>query len=186
MRKSWLHTSDPEWGELFTGYRESAYRLECQQQYCSPEQDAAVAQFLSGRPVEIELGWSNSRTRQQAALGRRKEKVRIVVEPQTQYTQVELTVYPRMAEAGEDIRILTVQMGDWPEGLPRHDYWLFDDRDVWRMHYHENYYFKGAELIDDPDLVAGYREARDLAWARAVPLNEYITSGADHEERSNA
>lgn len=35
--------------------------------------------------------------------------------------------------------------GGRPPELRLHDYWLFDYRDVWRMHYHENFRFAGAE-----------------------------------------
>lgn len=178
----WLPAGSPEWGGLFTSYQASAYRQEGQQFYCSAVQDAALAQFLADRPVEIDLSWANSRTIRQVALGRTLTKVRIVVEPQTPYTRLQLRVYPEMAKAGEDIRILAVQMGDWPDGLPHHDYWFFDDRDLYRMHYHENYYFKGAELIVEPNLVDQHRRARDLALAQAVPLDDYLAT----QERTSA
>lgn len=182
--KRLLHTTDPEWGELFRTYQQSAYRLECQQIYSSPSQDADVAEFLAGRPVTLDWGSAADVVRQQVALGRPKNKVRIVVEPQTQYTQLELTLYPVLAGYGETIRILTVQQGDWPEGVPGHDYWIFDDRDVWRMHYHQNFRFKIAELIDDPEVVDGYRRARDIAWEQAVPLEDYYAAHPEILERA--
>ncbi len=181
-----FRAGDPGWGALFTAYQESAYRLECQQVYCSPAQDKALAQFLSGEAVDIDLSWSNSRTRAQVALGRTKTKVRIVVEPPTPYTRLELTKYPEMIAAGEDVRILAVPQGEWPVGQPPHDYWLFDDRDVWKMSYHQNFHFKGAELLDEPDDIAEHRRARDLALAQAVSLEEYVAARADEPERSTA
>lgn len=174
----WIgRTDSDEWSALFTGFRVSAYRLECQQVYCSPVQDASLARFLAGLPLELDLSWTTSRTREQAAVGRSTVKVRIVVEPPTPYTRLELAVYPQLMSAGEDIRVVAVQQGDWPEQLPHHDYWLFDDQEVWRLHYHENFHFKGAELLDDPDKVTDHRRWRDIALAHSVPLEQYVTSG---------
>lgn len=183
----WITAGDAAWGALFTTYRESAYRLECQQVYCSAAEDEALAKFLSGRPVDIDLSWSNARTRAQRALGRTKTKVRIVVDPPTPYTRLELSQYPRMAEAGEEILILATPQGEWPADQPHHDYWLFDEHDVWRMHYHENFRFKGAELLDDPQAVAEHLAWRNSALAEAVPLHEYLAAlPTDHQERTTA
>lgn len=183
----WIDAADREaWSALFTGYEESAYRLEGQQMYSSQVQDEHLARFLSGQPLDIDWTWFRSTLRAQIEAGRRQVKVRIVVEPPTQYTQLELLLYPEMAAAGEEIRIIAVQQGDWPEDQPHYDYWIFDDRDVWRLHYHENFHFKGAELLDDPD--ARHRRQRDLALAMAVPLEHYLATRAptDDQERTTA
>lgn len=184
----WIGAGDRhEWTGLFTGYQESAYRLECQQVYGSDGQDENLAQFLSGRPVEIDWNGFDRSTRAQVDAGRTKTKVRIVVEPATPYTRLELTLYPRMAAAGEDIRIIEVSQGNWPAELPHHDYWLFDDRNLWRLHYHENFRFKGAELLDDPDVVTEHLRWRDLALCQAVPLDDYLASRrTDDQERTPA
>lgn len=183
----WIRsTKDPEWAGLFTGYARSAYRLEGQQMYSTPVEDEHLATFLSDRPVEFDLTWRLSKTQAQMAAGRTETTVRIVVEPPTVYTRFELSVYPRLVAAGEDIRIIAVPQGGRPPELPLHDYWLFDDRDVWRMHYHENFRFAGAELLDDPRVIAEHLQWRDLALARAVPLHEYLSSreSPDQQEHS--
>jgi hypothetical protein len=97
-------------------------------------------------------------------------------------------VYPLLVDAGEDVRIIAVPEGGRPTELPLHDFWLFDDRDVWKMHYHENFRFAGAELLDDPEVVARHLRWRDLALARAVPLRDYLASrgGPDDSETTNA
>ena len=179
-------TGQPEWEALFTGFARSAYRLEGQQVYGDAGQDEYVAQFLSGRPVEVDWAWYDRVMREKTRGGRRNVKVRIVVEPPTPYTRMELSVYPHMVQAGEEIRVLAVQMGDWPAGQPHHDYWLFDDRDVWRLHYHENFHFKGAELIDDPAVVAEHLRWRDLALAESVPLDEYLAARSTDREHTTA
>lgn len=175
----WINPGSPDWKALFTGYERSAYRLECQQWYSSPSEDAELVNYLNGRPLDTDWSYLRETVGVQRAKGATKTKVRVVVEPQTQYTQLELRVYPIMAEIGEDIRILTVQQGDWPEGVPHEDYWLFDERDLWRMHYHENFRFKGAELIEDESAVADAIRARDAALNSAIPLADYL---AQHPE----
>lgn len=173
----WIRTTkDPAWAELFTSYTRSAFRLEGQQTYSNPDEDAALARFLAGEPLDLDLSWTSSRTRAQAAAGRTKTRVRVVVEPLTDYTRFELVVYPELVAAGEDIRIIAVPEGGSPDGLPEHDYWLFDDRDVWRMHYNDHYRFSGAEQVVDPDVIAQHLRWRDAALAQAVPLDEYLAS----------
>jgi len=169
-------TDDPAWPALFTGYTKSAYRLEGQQIYSSPDEDAVLDRFLAGQPLDIDLSRTVPRTRAQVAAGRTKTRVRVVVEPPTDYTRLELVVYPQLADAGEDIRIIAVRESEWPAGLPPYDYWLFDDRDAWRMHYHDNHRFHGAELIEDEPALSQHLQWRDIALAQAVPLSDYLAA----------
>ena len=175
-----------EWALLFTSYQQSAFRLEGQQMYSSPAEDENLAEFLSGRPVQIDLSWRLPKARAQIAAGRTKTTVRIVIDPSTAYTRLELTVYPELVAAGEDIRIIAVPQGGRPPELPLHDFWLFDDRDVWKMHYYENFRFHGAELLDDPEVIAEHLRYRDLALARAVPLNDYLACSQSDQEHTPA
>ncbi len=173
----WIRTTkDPAWAALFTGYEKSAYRLEGQQTYSNDAEDAAVARFRAGKPHGLTFDWSIPKLRAQVAAGRTQTTVRVVVEPPTDYTRFELAVYPEFAAAGEIIKIVSVRGEQWPQNVPRHDYWLLDDHDVWRMHYHDNYRFAGAELIEDEDEIAMYREGRDAALAQSVPLGEYLAA----------
>lgn len=182
----WVTPADrAEWTSLFTDYQRSAYRLEAQQVYCSAAMDDDLAQFLSGRPVEVDWTWLREVTGPHAAAGRAPVKVRVVVEPVTPYTAMELTLYPRMAEIGEDIRIIATRQGSWPDGVPHHDYWMFDERQVWRMHYHENFRFAGAELLDDPHVVAEHRRWRDRAVELAVPLADHLAVRGDAADREH-
>jgi hypothetical protein len=111
-----------EWAALLTGYTRSAYRLEGQQVYSDPDEDAAPARFLASQPPAIDLSRTISRTRAQVTAGRTKTRVRVVIEPPTEYTRLELVVYPELVAAGEDIRVIAVPDGDWPARLPRHDH----------------------------------------------------------------
>lgn len=171
----WIHTTkDPEWAALFTGYQSTAYRLEAQQIYSNDKEDAALARFLAGEPHNADFSWVMPKLKAQLAAGRRQTTVRVVVEPPTDYTRFELTLYPELTAVGEDIRIISVPDGTWPKEVPRHDYWLFDDHDLWRMHYHSNYRFAGAELLTDDSVIADHIRWRDTAIAQAIPLDDYL------------
>jgi hypothetical protein len=186
---TWIRsTKDPAWAALFRNYQRSAFRLEGQQVYSNPAEDAHLARFLSGERIELDLTKRLARTREQIAAGRTKTTVRIIVEPPTPYTRMELSVYPQLVAAGEDVRIIAVPEGGHPGDLPRHDYWMFDERDVWKMHYYDNFRFAGAELLDDPDVVEQHLLWRDIALARAVPLHDYLASRerADGSESTTA
>jgi hypothetical protein len=173
----WIGDADmDEWAELFTGYTKSAFRFECQQTYSSPEEDAAVARFVASQPHGIDLSWVVPKTRAQIAAGRTKTVVRVVVEPPTDYTRLELTVYPELTAEGQDVQIIAVPSGHWPAQLPTQDFWLFDDHDVWRMHYNEDYTFRGAELIEGEELLDQHLQWRDIALAQAIPLHDYLTA----------
>jgi len=86
--------------------------------------------------------------------------------------------YPVMAAAGDDIRIISVPPGTWPAGVPREDYWLFDDRDVWVLRYDDAGVFLRAELLDDPRAIAEHLRWRDVALAQSIPVNDYLSPAA--------
>jgi hypothetical protein len=100
--------------------------------------------------------------------------VRVVLEPQTDYTRMELATYRPVVAAGEDVRVIVVpEGGAWPDGLPRQDFFVFDERDVWRMHYNNDYTWAGAEQLDGEDVLAQHLRWRDRALELAIPLLEY-------------
>ncbi|MGI5126549.1 DUF6879 family protein [Pseudonocardia sp. CA-107938] len=170
-------SSDPAWAALFTSFTKSAFRLEGQQIYDSESEREDFAKFLAGEPIDPSFfEWARPKITAQIAAGRHQTTVRVVVEPQTDYTRFEMATYPEFVAMGEDIRVISVQAGEWPEGVPRHDYWLFDDRDVWRMHYREDCTFAGAELLEGEDVIAQHLQWRDTAIALSVPLHDYLAS----------
>lgn len=120
-----------EWAALLTGFTRSAFRLEGFQHYSAPDEVEALARFRAGEDPRIDLTWWTDLARKHTQAGRTMSRVRVIVEPPSEYTRFELVAYPVMAAAGDDIRVISVDPGRWPADVPHHDYWLFDDRDVW-------------------------------------------------------
>lgn len=173
MSQRWIGPDDEGFADLFTTFSASAYRLEGRQDYNEPNEAEALARFVAGQPADLDTsGWERM-LRANRAAGRTVTRVRVIVEPLTDYTRLELAVYPSLVAAGEDIRVIAVGAGQWPAELPRKDYWMFDDQRVWLMHYDEAGTFAGAELLDYPDDVARHIRWRDSALAQSVPLAAY-------------
>jgi len=170
------------WLKLFE-FRHSAYRLETLQTYAEPEEAEAVARFLAGEEARLDSSWWESMIRRQRAAGRTATRVRVLVEPFSDYSRFELPIYTKFVEAGEDIRIIPTPAGSWPEGIPRRDYWLFDDRDIWDMRYTDAGTFVRAVLLDDPAAIAEHLRLRDIALGQAVPLNDYLSARAQRQTR---
>ncbi len=164
-----------EWGALFTGFTRSAFRLEAFQHYTAPDEEEALARFRAGQDPQIDLAWWTGLARRQTAAGRTMSRVRVIVEPPTEYTRFELVAYPVMAAAGDDIRIISVSPGTWPADVPHHDFWLFDDRDVWILNYDQAGVLLSAELQDDHQAVQEHLWWRDAALAQAIPVGDYLT-----------
>lgn len=112
------------------------------------------------------------------AAGRSMCRVRVIIEPPSDYTRFELAHFPAMAEAGDDIRIVPVAPGTWPAGVPHHDFWLFDDRDVWVLSYDDAGMFLSAELHIDQRVITDHLRWRDAARRQSIPVSEYLAMSA--------
>lgn len=77
---------------------------------------------------------------------------------------------PGNVRDGEEISVLDLSEHPVPD-LPDHDFWLFDEKTVLRMHYTEAGEFLGAERIGE-DLTAEYVEYRNRALGAAVPCTD--------------
>jgi hypothetical protein len=161
---------DSAWSALFEDFTSTAFRWEAQQHYESPEEARALARFCAGTDPGLDLSWEIDTTRGYRAQGKRLSRVRLVLEPASDYVRMALHYLPVLAEAGEDIRVLVERAGSWPAQLPRHDFWVFDDRDVWTMAYDQHGAFLHAEQVDDPALVDAHRAWQRLALDESAPL----------------
>ena len=163
------------WGELFE-FSSSAYRLETLPTYTEPDEADALARFLAGQDPGLDTSWWESLVARHRAAGHTMTRVRVLSEPLSDYARFQLPYYARFARAGEDIRIIATPAGSWPGGLPRRDYWLFDDTDLWALTYTPDGGFQHADLIIDAALVAEHRRWRDHALSMAIPLADYLAT----------
>jgi len=174
MTRRITSTASPEWASLFTDFRRSAFRLETLQHYTAADEADALARFRAGEDPGLDLSWWLGLARRHTAAGHRMSRVRVVVEPPTDYTRFELSQFPALVAAGDDVRIIAVGPGEWPAGVPRRDFWLFDDHDLWVLHYDTDGDLLDAELLDDPAVLSEHRRWRDAALAQAIAVNDYL------------
>ncbi|MBW8485551.1 DUF6879 family protein [Actinomadura parmotrematis] len=179
MGRTFDSLDDEEFNRLFADFRYTAYRLEALQVYdVSYEKDEFV-RFLGGEDRGVFpgiAGWIEQTVRPAAQAGKRMHRVHVVEEPLSDYVRFECAwSYEHTVPAGEDVRIIAVPQGVWPEGLPRFDYWLFDSCRLVTMHYEDDGAFSYAELVDDPERIVEANRLRDLAVARSVPYREFAS-----------
>ncbi|MEV6833616.1 DUF6879 family protein [Streptomyces sp. NPDC051133] len=162
-----------EFDGMFTTLRHSAWRLETRRRYAWDEQQDTYRQFLAAGRVDWDLDdpWCRER-REQTALGKRFERVRILDEPPTEGQRYLLDNARRNEAVGETIRVLARSAADELK-LPREDFWLFDARVVALLHFDNADEMTGIELITDPVQVLRYAQAREAAWHHAVPFDQF-------------
>ncbi|MER0241310.1 DUF6879 family protein [Streptomyces sp. HSW2009] len=159
-----------EFGRLFEDFERTAFRLETLDAYDVEEEREEIARFLAGADMGPE--WAdNPWVRSMTDKGKQVARVHVLSSPLTDYLRYELSAYPGNITAGESIGIIDRSEQTAPE-LPDHDFWLFDDRDVYRMHYTAAGAFIGGELLP-PDALAAYQGHRDRAVAATVPFADY-------------
>jgi hypothetical protein len=166
-----------EFDRLFTQFEHTAWRLETRRRYASDEVTATYAQFTRGEPVDwdgVDAEWCAER-REQTALGKRFERVRVVDNPPTPGQLYLLDNARRNSGVGEDIRNLGRREAQRLQ-LPGEDFWIFDSRLVARLNFDDADGLVSVELITEPVEVNRYAQARDAAWHYAVP---YETFAAD-------
>jgi hypothetical protein len=168
--------SEPAFERLFTNVRRSWFRLETLQRYDVEYERQEFAAFLRGEPIDTTPGPWQAMIRAHVAAGRHLARVHVIEEPHSDYVRYELAGYPVNVDVGEDVRVIPVRRGEWPAGLPRHDWWLFDDARLWLMHYDDAGRFVAAELVDDRDEVVRHVAWRNDALARSMPLAEYTAA----------
>jgi hypothetical protein len=168
--------ADPEFGALFTGVRRSWFRLETLQRYDVEYERAEFAAFLRGGQLGSEPGPWQAMIREHVAARRQLSRVHVIEEPLSDYIRYELHAYEPNVKAGEDVRVIPIHRGTWPAGLPRHDFWLFDDERLWIMDYDPAGAFQAARLIADPASVRQHRQWRDTALAHSTPLTAYTAA----------
>ena len=116
--------------DAFEKAERSVFRLETLQNYAG---DLNFDRYLAGevwQDTDSKRHWVDL-VRRRVSQGVVMQRVHVVTEPWSDYVQFELTwSYPPNVAAGEDVRIITA-----PTAWPAPDFWLFDDQQVWLMHY---------------------------------------------------
>lgn len=116
--------------EAFENAQRSIFRLETLQYYAD---DPNFDRFVTGetwQDTDSKRHWVDL-VQRRVGEGVVMQRVHVVTEPWSDYVRFELTwSYPPNAAAGEDIRILTTA-ARWAGP----DFWMFDDQQVWLMHY---------------------------------------------------
>lgn len=160
-----------EFNRLFQTFESSAFKMETKDRYNVDGEREEFASFLAGGAMP--QGWEDSQwVRSMVDVGKELRRVHILRSPLSDYLRFELGWgYVGNAKAGEDIRIIDLA-DQTVEGLPDHDFWLFDDTAVYRMHYNEDDEFLGAELLSE-DVLPQYRDYRDTSWKHAIPYADY-------------
>ncbi|MEV0123137.1 DUF6879 family protein [Streptomyces sp. NPDC050703] len=161
-----------EFPKLFTTLKHTAWRLESRRRYASDELTPTYAQFLRGEPVSwdgVDAEWCANR-REQTALGKRFERVRIVDDPPTPGQLYLLNNARRNSAVGEDIRCLWRRDAERLH-LPEEDFWIIDSRLVALLHF-EGDDLTGVELITEPARVNSYAQIRDAAMHHAIPYQQ--------------
>ena len=116
--------------------------------------------------------------------GKTFQRVHVLIEPLTPSMQQEVTEgYGPNVAAGEDIGIIVCAEGDWPEDIPRHDFWIFDGARLYEMDYHPDGAWAGARRVRDPERIAGACLAREAALYRAASWYTYIAGRPDLKRR---
>ncbi|MFJ7245427.1 DUF6879 family protein [Kitasatospora sp. NPDC098652] len=159
-----------EFGRLFETFERTAFRLETLPLYDVDDEREEFADFLAGKGLASESS-DNPWVRSMTDLGKRVTRVHVLRSPLSDYLRYELASYPGNIAAGESIGIIDTAR-QVVVGLPDHDFWLFDDARVYRMHYTDAGQFVGAELLPDGRLNE-YQRYREIALANAVPFGEY-------------
>lgn len=165
---------NPEWLALFEDVQDSWFRLETLQAYAVDYEEAEFADFArTGRVDDSQTPWRRM-IRRHVDAGRSLRRVHIVEEPLSDYLRYELALYEQNAKAGEDIALIPTEHGTWPNGLPTDlDFWLFDDREVWDMHYDMQGRFIEAVRNTSTEYLDQCRRWRDRALTLATPLHTY-------------
>jgi hypothetical protein len=160
-----------EFNRLFREFASSAFRVETLDRYDVDGEREEFARFLAGGKMPAD--WEDSPwVRSMTDAGKSLSRVHVLRSPLSDYLRFELGWgYVGNVRAGEDIRILDLADQD-VSGLPDHDFWLFDDAKVYRMHYTETGEFLGAEPLDEDELPR-YRGYRDITMASSLPYEEY-------------
>lgn len=178
--RSMLPPAAPEFSVWFREFQRSCFRLETLQRYGGSGEDASITEFLAGATPQPHPGKREWMDLVRSAIrdGRSMQRVHVVTEPLTDYVCFEVAwSYAYSVAAGEDVRIVPLTEGvGWPLDLPLPggDFWLFDDTELFVMHYGTDGTWIGVEHSAEPGAVREACRWREAALRLAQPWATYI------------
>jgi hypothetical protein len=154
----------PDLAWWLQNFERSAFRLETLPEYNVPQEAEMLTKFKRGESVDLpdDHPWL-VRVRQHCGAGKLMRRVRVVSYPLTDYVRMEMSWYPKSAQAGEDIRITETQLTG--------DFWLFDEQAVVVLHYDSEGRFVGTTT--EQGSLTRYLSIRDRALADSMELSAY-------------
>lgn len=169
-----------EFEAKFRRFHYSVFRLETLQVYRGSGEDEWIAAFEAGHPApppDPEQDAWEEMIRANRRAGRVMQRVHVVAEPVSDYMAFELTwAYAPNVTAGEDIRVIPVRDGRWPEDVPRGDFWLFDSTELFDARYTDDGTWLGVAPVTDPARIVQACRARAAALHQAQPWRDYMAA----------
>ncbi|GAB1693261.1 DUF6879 family protein [Krasilnikovia sp. M28-CT-15] len=163
----------PLFEDLFRTFEHSAFHLEVEDTYDTPEESEPFRKFMAGEPDDF--AWHEEwldLMRVTTRSGKSVERVRVVSVPHVDYTRWGLTVAPLNIAAGEDIRWLPRNRINGSD-ITADDFWLFDRSRVVFTAFTSDGAFAGGVETRDPVIVKRCIHVRDDLWSRAIPHADY-------------
>jgi hypothetical protein len=114
----------------------SLFRFESLQDYDVEGEKEEVKIFKQTRQLDdsdMKEWWSFIDGK--VATGVQMQRVRLVMMPMTDYTEMELEIHKKSALHGDDIRTITEEKFKTLNVVPKFDFWLIDDTIVLIMNY---------------------------------------------------
>lgn len=172
----------PEFSAWFSQFRRSCFRIETLQCYGGSGETDSIETFLAGDTPAPHPGKREWMQLVSAAVraGKVMQRVHVVTEPVTDYMTFELAwSYAYNVAAGEDVRIIPLSEDEgWPSGIPRdgRDFWLFDESELFRLHYNQDGTWLGVEHVENRHWVTIANAQRRYALELAQPWLKYINN----------
>jgi hypothetical protein len=159
---------------LFRTFERTAFHLELQDEYRTPEEAGPFNLFLNGRPDDFAWHAPWLRLVQEVtSVGKSMTRARVVTVPHSDYVRWGLAVAPHNIAAGENVRWLRRHLATGIE-LPADDFWLFDDIRVVFTIFEPGGRFGGGAQTADLHIVEYCRRIHEQVWACAVPHDRYV------------
>lgn len=162
-------------GDLISNFKHSAKRLELLPDYhIEGGEWEDFNNFLNGevRPPYDELAEWNKSIENWTKQGKTIERIRLLSSPLTDYQKYEiLRAYEPGTLCGQKIGVVLKKDFDKVENAAKaKDFWIFDDKYVFEMHYDSQHNYCGGELVEGTKEKQLYEKLKQISH----PLEEVL------------